>query len=418
MQLTFDSDVEAFRAEFSAFLDENLPPASETLERPRSVSHMPAWARRWQRLLFDNGWLLPAQPPEFGGRNATVVQQFVYLEELSRRRIYHSFNPQGVNIVGASLLTFGSDEQKQRWAVPILRAEITASLGMSEPSAGSDLASLRTRAVLDGDHFVVNGQKVWTSGAHDADVLLTFVRTNPDVPKHKGISALIIPTDTPGIVRRPFPSICGADDLDFNEVFFTDVRVPAENLVGELDQGWRVANGSLGHERTMMWLGFADRMENMLADFHPSTEVERDQYASTIMDRQALRLLGSAALARASPRRRRRGRDLGAQAARLRGRAAWDGARADVRGSRRAHSPGPDRSVRADEPGPLFRQLVRTLCPKLFRDDRRRDVGNTAQHHRPASARPTARLVITRRRLRVAFNRNGIQRSSRPGRIW
>jgi alkylation response protein AidB-like acyl-CoA dehydrogenase len=300
VQLTFDSDVEEFRAEFSAFLDENLPPASEALERPRSVSHMPQWARRWQRLLFDNGWLLPSQPPEFGGRNATVLQQFVYMEELSRRRIYHSFNPQGVNIVAASLLSFGSDEQKQRWAVPILRAEITASLGMSEPSAGSDLASLRTRAVLEGDHFVVNGQKVWTSGAHDADVLLTFVRTDPDAPKHKGISVLVIPTDTEGVVRRPFPSICSIDDLDFNEVFFTDVRVPAENLVGELNQGWRVANGSLGHERTMMWLGFADRMENMIDDFRPSTELERDQYATTIMDRQALRLLGSVALARAA----------------------------------------------------------------------------------------------------------------------
>src|ERR1700753_4207914 len=259
VQLTFDSDVEEFRAEFSAFLDENLPPASETLERPRSVSHMPQWARRWQRLLFDNGWLLPGQPPEFGGRNATVVQQFVHLEELCRRRIYHSLNPQGVNIVAASLLTFGSDEQKHRWAVPILRAEITASLGMSEPSAGSDLASLRTRAVLDDGHFVVNGQKVWTSGAHDADVLLTFVRTNPDVPKHKGISALLIPTDTPGVTRRPFADICGQDNLDFNEVFFEDVKVPAENLVGPLNQGWRVANGSLGHERQIMVLRFPRR---------------------------------------------------------------------------------------------------------------------------------------------------------------
>ncbi len=300
MQLTFDSDVEAFRAEFAAFLDENLPPASETLERPRSVSHMPQWARRWQRLLFDNGWLLPGQPPEFGGRNATVLQQFVYLEELSRRRIYHSLNPQGVNIVAASLLSFGSDEQKHRWAVPILRAEITASLGMSEPSAGSDLASLRTRAVREGDHYIVNGQKVWTSGAHDADVLLTFVRTDPDAPKHKGISVLVIPTDTPGIVRRPFASICAADDLDFNEVFFTDVRVPAENLVGEENQGWGVANGSLGHERTMMWLGFADRLDNMIADFHPGSALERDQYATAIMDKQALRLLGSVALARAA----------------------------------------------------------------------------------------------------------------------
>jgi alkylation response protein AidB-like acyl-CoA dehydrogenase len=305
VQLTFDADVESFRAEFVAFLDEHLPAAAaEAVERPRSVSHMPAWARRWQRLLFDNGWLLPINPPEFGGRNATVLQQFVYLDELCRRRIYHSFNPQGVNIVAASLLSFGSDEQKHRWAVPILRAEITASLGMSEPSAGSDLASLRTRAVRrsdsQGDHFVVNGQKLWTSGAHDADVLLTFVRTDPDVPKHKGISALLIPTDTPGVARRPFPSICARDDLDFNEVFFTDVRVPAENLVGPLNQGWRVANGSLGHERTMMWLGFADRMDNLIADFHPATALERDHYARLVMDRQALRLLGSVALARAA----------------------------------------------------------------------------------------------------------------------
>ena len=274
MQLTFDSDVEDFRAEFSAFLDEHTPSPDQTLERPRSVSHMPQWARDWQRLLFDNGWLLPAQPPEFGGRNATVLQTYVHLEELCKRRIYHSFNPQGVNIIAASLLTFGTDEQKQRWAVPVLKGELTASLGMSEPSAGSDLASLRTRAVRDGDDFVVNGQKVWTSGAHDADYLLTFVRTDPDAPKHKGISVLVIPTDIPGVVRRPFADLCGEENKDFNEVFFTDVRVPAENLVGPLNGGWGVANGSLGHERTMMWLGFADRIANSIADTRPSNALQ------------------------------------------------------------------------------------------------------------------------------------------------
>jgi alkylation response protein AidB-like acyl-CoA dehydrogenase len=202
------------------------------------------------------------------------------------------------------LISFGSDEQKHRWAVPVLRAELTASLGMSEPSAGSDLASLRTRAEfvsgVDGDHFVVNGQKVWTSGAHDADFLLAFVRTDPDASKHKGISALIIPTDTPGVVCRPFADMCGKENKDFNEVFFTDARVPAENLVGPLNGGWGVANGSLGHERTMMWLGFADRIDNMIADFRPRTALERDQYATTIMDYQALRAMGSAALARAA----------------------------------------------------------------------------------------------------------------------
>ena len=300
MQLTFDADVEAFRAEFAAFLDEHLPPEAETVERPRSSAHVPVWARRWQRLLFDSGWLLPGNPPEFGGRNATLLQQYVYTEELGRRRVYQSFNPQGVGIIAASLLTFGTPEQKRRWAVPILRADITASLGMSEPGAGSDLASLKTRAVADGDHFVVNGQKVWTSGAHDADVLLTFVRTDASAPKHKGISALMIPTDTPGVVRRPFASMCDSDELDFNEVFFTDVRVPAENLVGQLNGGWRVANGSLGHERIMLWTGYVDLLHELTADFAPAGNVQRDRYATLVMDAYALRLLGSAALARAA----------------------------------------------------------------------------------------------------------------------
>jgi alkylation response protein AidB-like acyl-CoA dehydrogenase len=300
VQLTFDEDVEAFRAEFSTFLDANLPTESQTLERPQSVSHMPQWARDWQRLLFDSGWLLPAQSPEFGGRNATVLQQFVHLDELCRRRIFHSFNPQGVNIVATSLIAFGTEEQKQRWAVPVLRGEMTASLGMSEPNAGSDLASLSTRAAREGDEFVVNGQKVWTSGAHHADFLLTFVRTDPDVPKHKGISALIIPTKTQGLVCRPFADVASRDNLDFNEVFFDDVRVPAGNLVGELNKGWQVANGSLGHERTMMWLLFADRLDNLIADCRPRTSVERDHYASMIMDYHAIRAMGSAALARAA----------------------------------------------------------------------------------------------------------------------
>jgi alkylation response protein AidB-like acyl-CoA dehydrogenase len=299
MQLTFDADVEGFRAEFVAFLDEHLPDEAGTVQRSRSSSDVPPWARQWQRLLFDRGWLLPGNPPEFGGRNATVLQQYVHAEELSRRRIYQSFNPQGVGIIAASLLSFGTPEQKQRWAVPILRAEMTASLGMSEPGAGSDLASLSTRAVLDDEHFVVNGQKVWTSGAHDADVLLTFVRTDPDAPKHKGISVLLIPTESPGVARRPFASVSDRDDLDFNEVFFTDVRVPVENLVGPLNAGWRVAHGSLGHERNMLWMGYADQLLEMTEDFEPHGKLEHDRYATLVMDCEALRLLGSVTLARA-----------------------------------------------------------------------------------------------------------------------
>ncbi|GAB07040.1 acyl-CoA dehydrogenase [Gordonia amarae] len=300
MQLTFDADIEEFRQEFAAFLDAELPAEADAAERARSSADIPEWARAWQRKQFDAGWLLPGNPPEFGGRNAGIVEQFVHLQELSARRIYHSYNPQGLGIIAASLLTFGTPEQKQRWAVPILRAEITASLGMSEPGAGSDLAGLRTTARLDGDHFVVNGQKVWTSGAHHADVLLTFVRTDPEAPKHKGISVVLIPTDTPGVTRRPFGSIASRDDHDFNEVFFDEVRVPAENLVGKLNDGWTVANGSLGHERTLLWLSFADRLDDLLRDFRPNTVLDNDRYASLVMDSYALRLLGSKALARAA----------------------------------------------------------------------------------------------------------------------
>ncbi|KUI27051.1 acyl-CoA dehydrogenase [Mycobacterium sp. IS-1742] len=302
MQLTFDADVEAFRAEFVAFLDANQPDEADATQRPRSSADLPDWARRWQRLLFDNGWLLPGHPPEFGGRNATILQQYAYQLELSRRRIYHSFNPQGVGIIAASLISFGTPEQQQKWAVPILRAEMTAALGMSEPGAGSDLASLRTRAVRapDSGHYVVNGQKVWTSGASEADVLLTFVRTDPDAAKHRGISVLMIPTDSPGVIRRPFASICDAGELDFNEVFFNDVEVPAENLIGPENDGWRVANGSLGHERTMLWLSYADRLQDLVEDFPVRTALDRDRYATMVMDSMALRLLGSVALARAA----------------------------------------------------------------------------------------------------------------------
>lgn len=289
MKLGKDEDVEAFRRELSDFLDANLPRPEDATERSRSSAHVPQWAREWQRLLFDNGWLLPNQPPEYGGRNATLPQLLAYQEELSARRIYQSFNPQGISIIAASLLSFGTEEQKREWAIPILRAEITAALGMSEPGAGSDLAGLRTRAADGGDHFVVNGQKVWTSGAHDSDVILAFVRTDPDAPKHKGISVLLIPTKSQGVTCRPFAYMTDPDnDVDFNEVFFDDVKVPKKNLVGELNQGWKVANGSLGHERTMLWISYAERLEDLLRD-SPS---DGEWYATLQMDLQALRLLG------------------------------------------------------------------------------------------------------------------------------
>ncbi|MFN2540364.1 MAG: acyl-CoA dehydrogenase family protein [Mycobacteriales bacterium] len=307
MRLVFDNATEAFRREFVTWLEANAPAPEDCRLRPESTADLPEWARAWQRTLFDAGWLVPGNPPEHGGRNASLVEQFVHHEELARRGIVASFNPQGLGIIAPSLLAFGTEEQKARWAVPVLRGDLTAALGMSEPGAGSDLAGLRTRAVLKGDHFVVNGQKVWTSGAHHADVLLTFVRTDPDAPKHKGISVLIIPTDTPGVTRRPFGSIVSRDELDFNEVFFDDVVVPAENLLGELHGGWRVANGSLGHERAMLWLGesahlqtFLDDAGRLLAGRPDLSDDDRvvDAVASVAIDAQALTLLGLRALAK------------------------------------------------------------------------------------------------------------------------
>jgi alkylation response protein AidB-like acyl-CoA dehydrogenase len=361
MQLAFDADVEAFRAEFVAFLDEHLPDEAETVQRSHSSSDVPLWARRWQRRLFDHGWLLPGNPPEFGGRNATVLQQYVHAEELSRRRIYQSFNPQGVGIIAASILSFGTSEQKQRWAVPILRAEMTASLGMSEPGAGSDLASLRTRAVRgsdsQGDHFVVDGQKVWTSGAHDADVLLTFVRTDPDAPKHKGISVLLIPTDSPGVRRRPFESASDREDLDFNEVFFTDVRVPVENLVGPLNLGWRVATGSLGHEHHAL-----DGL------FRPIAGIDCRFPALRGTGARSLRHVGHGLRGAAAawfggpgacrPWRRGCAEPVGAEAAGVGSGADRDRTRAERRRNRRACPPRHHRPLRAVELGFPLRQLV------------------------------------------------------------
>jgi alkylation response protein AidB-like acyl-CoA dehydrogenase len=171
---------------------------------------------------------------------------------------------------------------------------------MSEPGAGSDLASLSTRAVRDGDRFVVNGQKVWTSGAHHADYCFCFVRTNPDVPKHKGISCLIIDMKTPGITCRPLPELTEPDFADFNEVFFTDVVVPAENLVGELNRGWPLANGSLTHERGMLWITNVANIERTVEHLIALGEETgaaaddrfRDAVAQGAIDAMAMRLLG------------------------------------------------------------------------------------------------------------------------------
>jgi alkylation response protein AidB-like acyl-CoA dehydrogenase len=265
VKLAWGPEEERFRAELVAFLDEHTPePArvrrdfSGSLEGEADEAVIPAWARDWQATLFDHGWMIPGYPPELGGRNATPVQTLVYLEEMAARGIPRSLHFPGYAIVAPSLLEFGTEEQKQL-APAAIRGDTVWCIGMSEPNAGSDLAGLSTRATLDGDNFVINGQKVWTSYAQAAQKCFCYVRTDPDAPKHKGISLLIVDMDTPGIEIRPLRHITGA--AEFAEVFFTDVAVPRENLVGGLNDGWRLTQGSLAHERAGLWVEGVARLE-------------------------------------------------------------------------------------------------------------------------------------------------------------
>jgi alkylation response protein AidB-like acyl-CoA dehydrogenase len=270
MRLTFGPAVEAFRQEFVAWLAGNRPTDEEMAAEPAlSSAHVPEWASRWTRRMFDAGWLVPGWPPERGGRDAGPIETLVYLEELTRAGIPRTTNPQGLGIIAPSILDYGNAAQIRDYAMPVLRGERAACLGMSEPGAGSDLASLSTRAVLDGDSFVINGQKVWTSGANYADFCFLFCRTDPQAPKHKGISVVLVDMATPGITVRPIAQIARPEYPDLNEVFFSDVVVPKENLVGQLNNGWAMASGSLAHERGMVWLSGVLGLERQMAAVLP-----------------------------------------------------------------------------------------------------------------------------------------------------
>jgi alkylation response protein AidB-like acyl-CoA dehydrogenase len=305
VRLSFDERVEAFRSEFLAWLAANRPSEAEMAADPaRSSAHLPDWMRRWSRRLFDAGWLVPGWPPELGGRNAGPVEQLVYLEELQRAGVPRTTNPQGLGIIAPSILDYGSPEQVQAYALPILRGEKAGCLGMSEPGAGSDLAALSTRAELRGDRFVIDGQKVWTSGANYADFCFLFCRTDPEAPKHRGISVVLVEMDRPGVQVKPLPEIVGRSHPDLNEVFFTGVEVPASQLVGKLNNGWAMASGSLAHERGMVWLHAVMGLQEAAARLRAGAKqrlakmgaseraVHADAVVRAYADAQAARCLG------------------------------------------------------------------------------------------------------------------------------
>jgi alkylation response protein AidB-like acyl-CoA dehydrogenase len=304
MKLAWNQADEAFRDELVAFLDANTPEemakgfdfqGDAELDGEREL--VPQFMRDWQATLFDNGWMIPGYPPELGGRNCTPVQTLIYLETLAKRRLLRSSHFPGYAIVAPSLLEYGDDEQKK--LVPsAIRGDTIWCIGMSEPNAGSDLAGLQTRAELRDDHFVVNGQKVWTSYASIAQKCFCYVRTDPTLPKHKGISLLIIEMDTPGIEIRPLRHINGT--AGFAEVFFTDVVVPRENIVGQLNGGWTITQGSLAHERAGLWVEGVARFEQtidglvQLAKDHNRADdpIVRRKIASAYENASSLRALG------------------------------------------------------------------------------------------------------------------------------
>jgi alkylation response protein AidB-like acyl-CoA dehydrogenase len=211
--------------------------------------------------LYEAGWCGIAWPAQYGGRGASLIQQIIFQEELARAKSPQLINLAGLTMGGPVLIAHGTDAQKQRHLQAILAAEEVWCQGFSEPDAGSDLAALRTKAVLDGDHFVVSGQKVWTSFARYADWCMCLVRTNPTAPKHKGITFLLVDMHSPGVTVRPLKQING--DEDFNEVFFEDVRVPRANVVGAIDKGWDIAITCLMHERQT--LTFSRQLQSRVA---------------------------------------------------------------------------------------------------------------------------------------------------------
>jgi alkylation response protein AidB-like acyl-CoA dehydrogenase len=261
MELAYSKEDEAFRKEVRNWLKHNLP------KKDKAISDLPPHdperikrGKEWQRKLYDAGYVAMGWPKEYGGQGADVMRQTIVNEEMVLARAPGLVGASGLTMLGPTLIQCGSEEQRRRYLPKILTAEEIWCQGYSEPGSGSDLASLRTRAELVGDEFIVNGQKVWTSNAQFSDWMFCLVRTDPDAPKHRGISYILIDMKTPGITVRPLIQMTG--DAGFNEVFFEDVRVPRTNLVGELNQGWMVANATLFHERNM--LGSTTRTQLMM----------------------------------------------------------------------------------------------------------------------------------------------------------
>src|SRR6266849_318983 len=266
MNLNYTHEEESFRQEVRTWLEENLLKSGLRGADNRAHADKSTLEKMkgWHRRMHEAGYLALSWPKEYGGQAMDPVRQAIVNEEMVRTRAPGPIGG-GISLLGPTLITWGNEEQKRRYLPKILSAEEIWCQGYSEPGSGSDLASLRTRAEIVGDEFVVNGQKIWTSSAHYSDWMFCLVRTDPQAPKHRGISYILIDMKTPGITVRPLVQMTG--DRGFNEVFFDNVRVPRKNLVAKLNEGWIVANATLFHERNMLGSasGSEQRFNRLLA---------------------------------------------------------------------------------------------------------------------------------------------------------
>ncbi|MBE0611125.1 MAG: acyl-CoA dehydrogenase family protein [Dehalococcoidia bacterium] len=248
MEFRFPAETEQWRTELRTFLKAELPPGFEGDDDFFDNEEQMAFAREFTKKLGAKRWFAPAWPERYGGMGKSQVEQMILNEELAYHRAPSGGRLFTIGITGPTMLVHGSEEQKQRYLPEMASGETWYCQGFSEPGSGSDLASMETKAVRDGDDYVINGQKIWTSNGHIADRMLLLARTNQDVPKHKGISAFVVDMKAPGISVQGIPNI--AYRRDFNQVFFEDVRVPAKDLMGGVDNGWYVATTTLDFERS------------------------------------------------------------------------------------------------------------------------------------------------------------------------
>ena len=310
MDFTLTPDQQAFRERVRTWLTASIPREWKSLgstEVPRPEAF--EFLRRWQGKLFEGGFIGVTWPKAYGGQGLTFVEEMILHEEMALQKAPPILNILGVGMAGPTIIAYGTEEQKKRYPARILSCEEIWCQGYSEPNSGSDLASLQTRAVKDGDHYVINGQKVWTSLAHMADWMMLLARTDPSAPKHKGITYFLLDMHAPGVTVKPLRQLTG--DAEFNEVFFDNVRVHERQVLGEVDNGWAVGLTTLMYERLALGFGLQVRLRialESLIDMARRVEktgravttdpVMRQKLAQLWIDTEALKYTGARAITR------------------------------------------------------------------------------------------------------------------------